>query len=223
MKAPTAEIFVGFYEPTEVARIVATELKTVGRFKFDSRKVLRWVQAGLLANELKVIPGREILLGFEDLVSMRVVAALRATGVTFPKIRKAESWLREITNHDRPFATEQLWTETNDVFLEFNDHLVAASKAGQLGMDFLRDHLIPVHGLTFNENNIASLWEPRSGILMDPEIQFGQACVKGTRVPTKAIWGMFSAGDPVEDIAEAYWLSLDEVNTAVAWENDLAA
>jgi uncharacterized protein (DUF433 family) len=60
-------------------------------------------------------------------------------------------------------------------------------------------------------------------VLLDPEIQFGQSCVKGTRIPTKTIWSMNKAGDSIEFIAEEYWLSGDEVEAAIAWENDLAA
>lgn len=154
---------------------------------------------------------------------MRVVSALRAAGVSWPKIRRAETWLRDETRNSRPFATEQLWTERSEVFAEFRNRLVAASRHGQLAMNMVEEYLIPVHGLRFNESHVAASWEPRDGVLLDPRIQFGAPVVKGTRVPTRAIWGMTEGGDSIEFVANAYRITADEVKQAVAWEDAVAA
>ena len=89
-------------------------------------------------------------------------------------------------------------------------------------MDVLREYLIPVHGLTF-KNRLAATWEPSGGVLLDPMVQFGAPCVKGTRVPTRSIWGMIEAGDSPRWVAESYRLSEEEVEAAIAWENSIAA
>ena len=162
-------------------------------------------------------------LSFEDLISMRVIATLRAAGVKFTKIRIAEEWLRQKTGHPRPFAVEQMWTESSEVFAEMHDQLIAASKNGQHAMNLLREYLFPVHGLTFNTESVVSLWEPREGIVIDPELQFGQSCISGTRIPTSAIMGMVQAGDSVVFIAESYEISDTDVESAISWEHALAA
>ncbi len=162
-------------------------------------------------------------LTFEDLISMRVIATLRAAGVTFPKIRIAEDWLRRETKYRRPFAVEQMWTESSDVFAEMHRQLIAASRHGQLAMDMLREQLIPIHGLKFNSMRVANLWSPREGILLDPEIQFGQSCISGTGIPTGAVFGMAQAGDSIESIANMYAISGVDVETAISWERSLAA
>lgn len=223
--------YEGIYEIPESARyilaaerakyVVASEEKRQ-QYKITSRHLVRWIRRGLTLPELSTAPGRGMLIAFEDLISMRVIAALRAAGVSFPKIYEAEEWLRCHTRHPRPFAVEAIWTERTDIFVEFKRLLVTASRAGQMAMDFFRDYIIPIHGLTFEEE-IAATWEPRGGIVLDPEIQFGAPCIKGTRIPTKTIWGMIAAGDSRERVKRSFRLTEQEIDAAIIWEDSLAA
>jgi uncharacterized protein (DUF433 family) len=114
-----------------------------------------------------------------------------------------------------------LWTEKSDIFVEMKRQLIAASRSGQYAFGILEEYLIPVHGITFNENHIARTWEPLADILLDPLIQFGAPCIKGTRIPTRSLWGMVTAGDTIEYIAESYHLSTKQVQDAIDWENAL--
>jgi len=164
-----------------------------------------------------------MVLDFEDLVSMRVVAALRAANVGFPDVYKAETYLRSETGADQPFASEMLWTEGSEVFTMMHDQMVSASKHGQLAMDMLREFLVPVHGLSFSDAQQANRWEPTEGVILDPLTQFGAPCVKGTRVPTRTVWGMVQAGDALRWVAESYKLTSDEVEAAIDWERRLAS
>jgi uncharacterized protein (DUF433 family) len=168
-----------------------------------------------------MIPGRELLLTFEDVISMRVIAALRAAGVKFSRIYEAERWLRKVTGHFRPFATEMLWTEKSDIFVEMKRQLIAASRSGQYAFQILEDYLIPVHGITFSEQHIAQTWEPRVNIALDPLIQFGAPCIKGTRIPTRTLWGMVMGGDTTEYVAQSYHLTVEQIQNAIDWEDTL--
>lgn len=219
------EPFAGIYSITHAVRYLtgAGEYSKLQRtFKVDNRKLLRWVRAGLSEPSLATAPGRDLVLTFEDLISMRIVALMRAAGVSFRKIYVAEEWLREHTGSRRPFASELLWTASSDVFAELKTRIVAASRGGQIAMDFLRDELIPVSGLLYLDQRPVS-WTPHESVLIDPQIQFGASCVSGTRIPTRALWGMVAAGDRDEDVARAYGIKLDEVRAVVRWEDSLAA
>lgn len=167
-------------------------------------------------------PGHELLLAFEDLVSLRIVAALRAAGVGFPRIHAAEHKLRELTGHRRPFATESLWTDTSDVFADFRGMLLAASRDGQLAMRLMQEHLIPVHGLTF-VSGIASSWAPVRSVVMRPDMQFGAPCIDGARIPTRALWNSWRGGDSVGLLSSSYSVSAEEVEAAISWEERFAA
>ncbi len=214
--------FAGIYEVPEAARYLLASRMAREMYPIGSRSLIRWIRRGLVLPSLAEVPGRELLITFEDLVSMRVIAALRAAGVTWPKIYRAETWLRRHTGHARPFATEVLWTTRSDVFTEFRVMLIAASRSGQLAMDILRDYLIPVHGLTFKDQ-VANTWEPMELVILDPLIQFGAPCLRGTRIPTRSVWGMIRAGDSVDRVARSYRISEDEVKAAVTWEEAAAA
>lgn len=215
--------FEGIYELPRAAHYLLASRDSQEAYSVGSRQLIRWIRSGLALPSLADVPGRSLLITFEDLVSMRVVAALRAAGVSWPKIRRAETWLRQATRHSRPFATEQLWTERSEVFAEFRDRLVAASRRGQSAMKMVEEYLIPIHGLRFDASHVAASWEPMSGVLLDPGIQFGAPVVKGTRVPTRAIWDMTEGGDSIEFVANAYRITADEVKQAMTWEDAVAA
>lgn len=215
--------FVGIYQVPEAARYILASRMAPEVYRISSRHLIRWIRRGLVLPSLAEVPGRDLLITFEDLVSMRVIAALRAAGVTWRKIYAGERWLRENTGKPRPFATELLWTERSDVFAEFQERLIAASRYGQVAMDLLRTYLIPVHGLTFGTDQVATAWEPQRAILLDPLIQFGAPCIKDTRIPTRAVWGMVRAGDPAEFVRRSYGITEQEIQAAVNWEDALAA
>jgi uncharacterized protein (DUF433 family) len=219
VEKPRPVDFIGLYDAPEAARYVTTTLNQQLPFRVYPSKVIRWIRKGLTEPELKRVPGRELVLSFEDLVSIRIISALRAARVSFNKIYTAEKWLRDITGHPKPFATQMLWTERSDIFIEMKRQYIAASRFGQYAFDILEEHLIPVHGLLFDEKGIAVNWEICNGILLDPLIQFGSPCIKGTRIPTNAIWSMLEAGDSIEFLADSYDLSIKEIESAVAWEN----
>ena len=215
--------YEGIYEVPETARYLLAARMADDAYHVSSRKLVRWIRHGLALPSLAEVPGRQMLIAFEDVISMRVIAALRAAGLSFPKIYAAEAWLRTHTGKKRPFATEVLWTERSEVLIDLQQRLIAASRHGQLAMDILRTYIIPVHGLTFDDDHVAASWEPTPGILLHPAIHFGAPCLKDTRIPTRSLWGMAEAGDSIGWIAEAYRVSEGEVHTAIDWQERLAA
>ena len=219
---PPDSEFAGVYDVPQAVRFIYGSRLAHEVYRVDSKKLIRWIRSGVASRSLTKVPGDHMILTFEDLVSLRVIAALRAASVSFRSIHSAEDWLRKKTRTERPFATEIVWTEGSGVFIELHERLISASKYGQLAMEMLREYLIPVHGLTF-KNRLASTWEPADGVLLDPMVQFGAPCVKGTRVPTRSISGMIEAGDSPRWVAESYRLSNEEVKAAIAWENSIAA
>ena len=216
--------FEGVYEVPNAARYLLAGRVKNEVYAVSSRTLIRWIRSGLALEDLKTVPGRELLISFEDLISMRVIAALRAAGVTWKQIHRAEDWLRHFTGHKRPFAIEEIWTTkpASDVFSKFADMIITTSRSGQLALDIMKVYLIPISGLTFDKG-VADTWEPQSLVVLDPEVQFGAPCIKGTRIPTRSVWGMVKAGDPSELVQRAYKLTQDELNAAVEWENRLAA
>ena len=157
---------------------------------------------------------------------MRVIAALRSFGLSWPKIHRAEQYLREKTGYRRPFAVKQVWTDTANVFAELTkDVFLAASRHGQIAIpELLREYLQPVGDMTFNQHNgvlVAATWSPHADVTLDPLIQYGEPCISGTRMRTRILAQMICGGDLPSYIAEAFSLNEAQINHALEWENRL--
>ena len=217
-------IFDGIYDVPEAARYLKAAVHGSLVYSVSSKKLIRWIRRGIASPDLVGLPGAELFIAFEDLISVRVVAALRAAGVGWSEMDRTEQWLRTETGSRRPFATEYLWTGQGQIFVDWTQRLVSASRSGQLALGMLREYLIPIHGLEFSDvTHVATSWEPVDGIVLEPEIQFGTPCLKGTRIPARTVAGMVEAGDSVDWIAKMYDLSHDEVKAACDWESRLQA
>ena len=107
--------YEGIYAPPTAARYLLAARTADRAYPVTSRHLIRWIRNGMAHLDLSDVPGRDLTIAFQDLVSMRVIASLRAAGVSWPRIRAAEAWLRRHTGCQRPFATEQLWTDQSDV------------------------------------------------------------------------------------------------------------
>ena len=220
--APSA--FGGIYDVPEAARYLRAGSTWAEEYALRSSLLIRWIRRGLASPVLAEVGGNELLLGFEDLISMRVIAALRASRVTWREIRQTEQWLRETRGVPCPFATEFLWTGQGELFAEWTERLVSGSRHGQAALDLLRDYVMPVSGLLFSdESGLAISWEPFAGVVLKPQVQFGAPCIKGTRIPTRSIFGMLEAGDSPKWVAASYEISIGEVQAAYDWESLLRA
>ena len=220
--------FEGLYEVPEAARYLLLDIgHPETRRRVESRHLIRWIRLGLSHPDLVQIPGRQLLITFEDLISMRVIAFLRSLNYSFHRIRLAETALRRATGQLRPFATDDIWADVEggfDIFGEISSDLLTATRHGQIAFkELLYENLISVHGLTFDERGVADSWRPSPGILMHPRVQFGRPCIDGTRVPTSDVAGMMLAGDSVEFLARSYSLTPAAIQKAIDWEGQLAA
>lgn len=74
-------------------------------------------------------------------------------------------------------------------------------------------------------DDVAARWrphdDPASPVRIDPLLRFGKPAVGG--ISTDVIWEQSEGGDYIEDTAEAYDLTLEQVRWALAYENSLRA
>lgn len=186
----------------------------------SSRQVHAWIRQD--ADPDTLLPASDRLLTFEDLIRLRMIALLRAHGISRDSIMLAEKIARQLTGAPQPFVTEPLWTYSSDVFLRLHDQLVA-SKRGQLAMPFLAAFLRPAdHGLSFDRERRAVSWRPAADVLIAPDILFGAPCIEGTRISTESIWAVQRAGESVSALATMYDVQESCVESALAWEATLA-
>lgn len=214
----------GLYGISDVAKYLKVTFPHADDLNISTSKLRYWIQSGASHISDPQFPTSRRLVAFQDVISMRMIAILRAKGIPLSKIRDMETWMRRQYQTDWPFAFRPMWTYQSDVIIEFERQLVAATSAGQIVMEFIREWLEEIKlDMTFDEDDIASTWVPCDGIRLDPDVQFGQPCVNGTGVPTRAIWSKIKAGDIPDLVAQLYDLSVKQVNDAIEWENRLAA
>jgi len=227
-----SEEFSGIYVAPKAALYLTATLRAdipspAQRIPINSRNLINWIRAGLVSRELLNIKGWELVLSFEDLVSMRVIAALRSFGMSWPQIHEAEQYLRERTGYHRPFAVKQIWTDMAHIFSELETIFLSVSRHGQIAFpSLLEEYLQPVGDMTFNPREdifVAATWTPNTDVLLDPLIQYGEPCISGTRIRTRILAQMIHGGDSIPYIEKAFNLTEPQINHALEWENRLKA
>jgi uncharacterized protein (DUF433 family) len=61
------------------------------------------------------------------------------------------------------------------------------------------------------------------GISMDPDIRFGKPCITGTRIDVATLVGAVAAGETVENVADEYALTVEQVRSALSYAAHVAA
>jgi len=221
--------FTGIYELSEAGRyLYVTTMNNPPRYS----TLHRWVRSGLPSADAKSAPTKDFYLTFEDLISLRMVVALRTAGFSLQHVRNVHKWLQGATGYQRPFALRDLWVSDTDIFVEMND-LLSATRKGQYAMNIIKRWLTQIRrpidsslDLTFketdNKKEVASSWTPITYVVLDPLVQFGSPCLAETRIPTRAVWSMYIGGDKAATIAKDYGVPLAKVEASINWEERLA-
>jgi uncharacterized protein (DUF433 family) len=153
----------------------------------------------------------------------------RAHGVPMAELRgfidsvRADTGIPYPLAHHQPFvAGRELLRHAQDLSGLAADYCLVAEVRGQL--------ILTAPAQTFVDRvtwagDLAAGWrphdDPRSPVLMDPEVRFGKPAVKG--VSTEIIWENDEAGADVEETAESFDLEVVDVRWALAYETSLRA
>ncbi len=192
------------------------------KLKLTPRHLYRWTRDGLAGGYLTGIRNKHMFITFKDLVRLRAIAALRAKGVEHREIITAEKVLRERYNCTYPFATIQFWTAPpKDIFVKEGNILLSASRYLQSAMEFFEEYLQPSHNMTFDMFGHSATWRPYDNVLFDPQIQYGEPCVEGTRVPTQVLYSFHKAGDSIDNLSYFYGIQASRIKDAIAWEDHI--
>jgi uncharacterized protein (DUF433 family) len=127
-----------------------------------------------------------------------------------------------------PFSQRVIWTDGKHVFFAPDSplreevpekFLVSANSGGQQAfVHLLQQYLQRVE---YGDEGLAIRWRPTNRVELDPSRQFGQPCIKNTRVLTDTVYSLHAAGDSEQTIMNAYDLSRQDVREALAWERQL--
>jgi len=213
---------LGTYSIPSAAMYIMATTENGSRLRITTRHLYRWTREGLASGYLSGIHNRHLFINFRDLVSLRAIAAMRAKGMSHRQIITAEKVLKRAYGHEYPFATMEFWTmPPTDVLIKEGGIILSASRHLQSAMEFIADYMIPSHNLTFDLFNMSATWKPYNNVLLDPQIQYGEPCIEGTRIPTQVLWAFHQAGDRPDTLAEFYGIHKSRVEDAINWENHI--
>lgn len=166
-------------------------------------------------------------LSFTNLVEAHVLRIIRETHeIKLDKVRKALDYMSRQFDTDHPLVMKRFQTDGVDLFVDEVDRLVNVSRSGQLAMREILKHLLT--RVDWNAEGIASRFfpvielVPQPGsdkiVFLDPSIQFGKPVIAGKGIPTATIVDLIDAGDEIEDVADEFDCTLEQVKAAIQFE-----
>ena len=222
----------GLFYARDVVRLMSVTDDAIRgqQIGIGSRAVQGWSRRGFFGLEKNEYDKNRAFIRFGGVITSRVIALLKSYGTRIGRIEAAHEFLRKATGQEFPFASRKFWVESaglsKEVHSELDTLVVTASKFGQLPLtELLYGEIDYPDDMEFDdsEDEFAAKWEPVPGIVIDPGVQSGAACLKGTRTPTHVIHGSYVAGDEVAGLEDGYRLSQEQVEAAIDWEERLAA
>lgn len=218
---------LGLYALPEAARLARVPRTTLGNWV----RGYRYPAGGRVVRAKPVIvptAAPEATLSFVNLMEALTLAGFRQIRVPMQRVRKALDYASKFLDVEHLLASQRLLTDGKELFWEFQERsrdgeasLVNLSRGGQKAfpeavMRYLRE-------MEWGRDSFATRWwpgsEPREGaVVIDPRRAFGAPVLAGTGIRTEDVFSRFSAGEPLEELADDYGLSFGQIEAAVRLE-----
>ncbi len=225
---PVVHRNLGMYTVSEIQRLTGVHYNAL----------YYWIR-GYTRNDIKVaqpviLPQYDILedkylLGFYNLIEIRIVKKLRELGVSLDAIRTANKKAQDYFKIPHPFASEKIKIKTDmrsifvDAGEEEEDNILLNLVSDEYNMGtiiktYLRD-------IDVNAEKMASKWWPLSKektIVLDPNFNNGKPIVAKHLVPTEVLYNVYQAEganeDAAEFVADLYRVSLKNMLHTIEFE-----
>lgn len=224
-----AMLGIGLYTATEAAKLTGVPAARIrrwlGGYDFRHGNDNRHSEA-LWTPQIPRL-GREVELGFRDLIELRLVDAFEKAGLSLPAIRKALSIATSLIGDSHPFSTARFRTDGRTLFLQAVDAVGEPILLDILRKQYAFDRVIAPSFRDLDlEEGIAARWWPMShdrAVVIDPTRSFGQPIVAKYGVPTRALADAIEAEGSIRATARIHDLPMSAIRDAVAFERRHAA
>ena len=122
-------------------------------------------------------------------------------------------------------AEQRFETDGLDLFIEKFDQLINVTQSGQIALrEFLKAHLHRVEheptGTAVKLYPFTRKRDPREPkvVVIDPHISYGRPVLVGTGIPTAVVAERYKAGESIDELAEDYGRSRNEIEEAIRCE-----
>jgi uncharacterized protein (DUF433 family) len=226
-------IGTGIYPLNQAARLVRAEPRALRRWvqgysrKYNGERVRL---EPLWKTQLRDEGLPEDVIGFRDLLELRMVAAFVRHGVDLKVIRATVESAAENFGQSYPLTNQQFLTDGKRIFLQAIEkstgepRMIDVVRKQFVFSDIIKPSLYA--GIEYGADG-AIRWFPlgkRKTIVLDPALQFGTPVVVGAGVPTDTIFAAYLAeGRDKNMVARIFDLTPKMVTDAVEFEERLAA
>ena len=227
----------GIYTLPEAARLIDVPARKIRRWLYGYSYLKKSgedkVQAfsdPLWQPQLSKVEYEAEVIGFNDLLEVRFVAAFVEHGVPLVVVRRCLDTARKLFGVDYPMTSGSFKTDGKTIFADAIEKSVKEGalldlKSRQLAFkDIINPSLYA--GIEYDGKR-ASKWYPqrRQHIVLDPARQFGSPIVEDTGTPTDVIYASYLAeGETPQAVmrtARIYEVPVKFVESAISFEQGL--
>jgi uncharacterized protein (DUF433 family) len=221
--AATRYADTGLYTLPAAARLIAAEKRhlrswVVGNSNSDA--------APIIMRQLPDIGGNPVL-GFLDLIETAFVRHFRVLGYSPQTIRKVAQKLRKRHDVEHPFAMDKRFRADGKAIFEES----VADDGERKILNLMNDNFeisSVIEKSLFSQmlyaHDIAQQWHPSSTykkVVLNPRIAFGEPVIEGAWIPTRTLYEAVHADGSIEEAADDFGVSADDVRQAFGWEKEL--
>jgi uncharacterized protein (DUF433 family) len=174
-------------------------------------------------------PTGDDVVTWGEFVELGYLREYRRKGVPLQRLRPVIDELRREFNTPHPLATARPYVLGRELVLEVQERnelpapIAIVIRSGQqvLLADDANRFLRKVEFDPPEQGDVRRLHPagPASPVVIDPLVRFGRPSVAG--VSTERLWELFDAGESIDEIAEGYDMTAEQVRGAVAYEEQL--
>ena len=228
----------GFYSLAEASRLVRVPAKSITRWlygyhystidkNFDRQQ---HYSAPLWMTEYAADSFADKVIGFRDLLELRIVREFVGHGLPLLMVRRCLETAREVYG-DYPMTTHKFCTDGKTIFMSvmsngLHKNLLDLRKRQLVFRDIIKPSLYS--GIEY-DGDTARRWFPegknRRNIVLDPQQQFGKPIVADVGVPTAALYSNYKIeGEDraaINIVARIFNMPVRKVQAAVHFEEQL--
>jgi uncharacterized protein (DUF433 family) len=212
---------IGLYTLQEAERLTGAQAREVSRWLFGYT-FKGGVGAPLWKSQLADLD--EKVIGFRDLMELRIVKAFRNHDVPLQVIRAAIEGAKAMFGTEYPFTAHRFLTDGKSIFSEALQEHGDAEMTDLAKRQLVFEHIVRpalYTGIEFAGDGHATRWFPlkRSKVIvLDPEIAFGKPVLTGYGVRTEIVAETFKVEKDKKTVALLFDIPVTAVEAAIRYE-----
>jgi uncharacterized protein (DUF433 family) len=230
-----AELGLGMYTLSEASRLIGADTRAISRWLYgydyssgSGSKHIRKHSDPLWSPQYATNEFGEKIIGFHDLLELRIVREFIRRGVSLQVIRHCLYTARQIFDVEYPFTSRRFATDGETIFLAAVRQ--GGKEAEMLNLrtrqyafrEIIKDSLYA--GIEY-AGDFASRWYPMARskvVVVNPAIDFGHPIVEESGIPTASLYATYLAEERNKSVvAQIFEISAKHVAAAVRFEEKL--